>query len=181
MQTRNLDEFYRNGLVPLEPSEWQEKAYELFMNPNFPEISASQVEAAVAKISTKTTKGYIHFGLDDKFLISYAGHYLIHGSEYLAAIAIELGRQTGRDFKRVLRDIGKPTVFICDIPVAKVSFGEIYELSGTLLAKIFDSILSGHPVSTTLDFTITLDEIVSPECIVSHYHPDGIPNQERYY
>jgi hypothetical protein len=139
------------------------------------------MNATIKDVKTETREGKVHLGLDDKFLINYCGHYLIYGSEYLMAIAVHLGHAVGRDLTGVLRKIGTPTIFVCDIPVSKVSYSEILELSGTLLADLFKSILSVNPRPSSLDFTMTLNDIVGPECIISHYHPKEIPNPHSSY
>jgi len=178
---KSIDEYYKYGIVPLDPAELHAKARKLFIKSKSHEISQSKIEAAIKDIGTETREGNVHFGLDDKFLIKHCSHYLIHGSEYLMAIAIHLGHEVGRDLTRVLRNIGFPTIFVCDIPISKVSYWEILELSGTLLSDLFESILSGDPIPSSLDFTITLNDIVGPECIVSHYHPKEIPNPHSRY
>ena len=177
----SIDEYYKCGIVPLDPAEWQAKAKNIFINSKSYEISESQIEAAIKDIKTETRQGNIHFGLDDKFLISHCGHYLIHGSEYLMAIAVHLSAAVGKDLTNVLRNIGSPTMLVCDIPISKVSYWTILELSGELLSYIFNSVLSSEPIPSSIDFTITLNDIVKPECIIFHYHPKKIPNPHRGY
>lgn len=177
----NIDAYYKNGILPLNPVEWHTKAKKLFINAKIPEVSESQIEATIKDVKIETRKGNIHLALDDKFLIDHCGHYLIHGSEYLMSIAVHLGRAVGRDLTEVLRNIGIPTVFICDIPIYKVSIGEILELSGILLEYLFESILSGRPMPSSLDCTFTLNNIIEPEFIISHYNPREIPNPHGFY
>lgn len=177
----SIDEYYKNGIIPLDIVEWHAKAINLFFNSKSSEVSKSQIEAIIKGVKTETREGNVHLGLDDKFLIKYCGHYLIYGSEYLMAIAVKLGHAVKKDLTRVLRNIGIPTIFVCDIPFFKISNCEILELSGTLLEYLFESILSGTPIPSSLDFTITLNDVVESEYIISHYNPKEIPNPHSCY
>lgn len=47
--------------------------------------------------------------INKKELLTYSGHYLIYGSEFINALATELG------CKSSLKKVGIPTIFHCDI------------------------------------------------------------------
>lgn len=77
--------------------------------------------------------------------------------------------------------IGIPTIFICDIPIERISSSDLNELSGTMIEAIFESIVNNQMIPKSKDFTITMEEAVEPEYIVGHYHPEEIPNPHDSY
>lgn len=172
----NIDSYYREGLRPLISREADKQALDLFRSDSLPEITEEKIWDAIRRVGTETREGNTHLILDDRFLIKYAGHYLIHGSEYLMSIAGELKRSVGKDLTMILRNIGIPTIFICDIPISRFDYNTLRDLAGTLLSHYFESLLSGTSNKPLLDFTITLQDILEPNYIISHYHPPKIPN-----
>ena len=95
----NLDSYYQEGFHPLNPGEYLEKARKLFLKPEFPEINIDLINNAIKRVGTETRDGYVYFSLDDEFMIGHCGHYLIHGSEYLMSITVELGGKVGQDLR----------------------------------------------------------------------------------
>lgn len=90
--------------------------------------------------------------MNKNLLLDEASHYLIYGSEFINALAMEL---FCRDR---LKDIGIPTVFFCDIPID--------DIIPMTLRDIQESINNGH----TYDIGFAVDS-VRPNNIVDYEHP----------
>lgn len=93
-------------------------------------------------------------------LLSDSGHYLIYGSEFINALATELG------CKSSLKGVGIPTIFHCDIPME--------DIDGDIIMEIERSVMSGD----TDDISIAVAGVISCN-IVDYEHPKEV--QDPYY
>ena len=96
---------------------------------------------------------------------------MIYGSEYLLAIAAHLkGR---RDYRKILKSSGMPTIFVCDIPLELLSDYTILEFAGNALAKVFQELLGGEGFEPEggLGSALSIRTYLPSKCIVGHYHP----------
>lgn len=90
-------------------------------------------------------------------LLSESGHYLIYGSEFINALATELG------CKSSLKKVGIPTIFYCDIPMSDISSSMIKEIEMLIVSEDAE------------DISFAVDEVVSQE-IVDYEHPKEVPD-----
>lgn len=165
------DSIYTDGLKPLESEDFHTKARKIFLKGAFPELEEAHLQTAIVDVGTETREGHVYFEASEQFLINYCGHYMIYGSEYLAAIAAHLkGHQ---DYRKILKSIGKPTIFVCDIPLEILSDYTILEFAGCALAKIFQELLDGEEFEPEDDFgsSLSIRTCLLPEYIAGHYHP----------
>lgn len=88
-------------------------------------------------------------------LLSWSGHYLIYGSEFINALATELG------CKSSLKKVGIPTIFHCNIPLNNISSFSIMDIE--------EGIVSGD----TEDISIEVDEVASQN-IINYEHPKKV-------
>ena len=99
------------------------------------------------------------------------GHYLLYGSEYLTALAANLGGT--RDYRRVLKERFAPTLFVCDVPLECLHPGTVTEFAGIALESIFKELLDGPSYAPDkrrgLAFSIRVP--LESTCIVGHCHP----------
>lgn len=167
------------GLIPMNPEYYQSLAREMFLTPEFPKVTSEVLDDVISEISTDRRKDRVYFGLDNDFLVGHCGHYLINGSEYIGGIAAGLGRRLGLDFSFKLREIGIPTIFVCDIPLHMIKGSVLRSLAGRLLTEIFEIYIGRRQGPVLLSFGFEITERLPPDFIVSHYHPGEIPDPGR--
>ena len=134
-RTDDVNRFYRHGLTPLVPREFEEKARDIFLSGAFPELSTSDLERAIAAVGVHTREGRIYFDTNEGELVGYCGHSMLYGSEYLTAIAANLGR--ARDYRQVLKEGGRATLFVCDVPFSFIGSDTLAEFAGMALEYVF--------------------------------------------
>ncbi len=145
-----------------------------------PEISEAMIDDAIADMWLDKRDERVFVGLDDRHLIRCCGHYLIQGSECLLAVAVRLGSMTGKDCIHVLRNLGKPTMIVCELPFSMITEHEARQLSGIIVERLLEEMLLGRPLDRRLGFTIALRNDIPPACVKRHYHPDGIPDPHNH-
>lgn len=176
----DIESYYTKGIQPLHIEYIKNIAYNIFHSDSFPEIKDIDIDGAIQKIQSVTHEGIIYFALDKRDLVQYCGHYLIYGSEFILGIANELRRKYGKDYSKLLKDTGIPTVLICDIPIdtlSKVYINDLNKKINNNKNKSGDSKYHDAPV---IDFSIPIGQGINPNCIVSHYHPSTIPDPIDY-
>lgn len=169
--------FYSEGLVRLDVSRFKELAANIFLTPEFPELTLTHLEEAFSAVGVQTREGLIYFAVNHKELLSDCSHYLLYGSEYLLAIAAHI--EGARDYRQVLKRRGTPTLFVCNVPTADIPFSLIREYAGKAIATMFERALDpgyAHPqVGAGGGLWIAKD--LAPSNIVSHRHPSGLRDQ----
>jgi len=174
----DVGEYYQRGFLPMDPEQLIETARRYFLRGQLKEINEGLLEKAIAEISTKHRANHIYFVLDDRHLLNGAGEYLIYGSEYLYCLAIRL---TG-NCESILRKMGIPTIFACDLPVEMVDSWAIDELVGHLLSTLFRSFESGEKkTAPKTRFSFWIKRALPSEFIHSHYHPSHIRDSHNYH
>jgi hypothetical protein len=170
----DISSYYKKGLLTLNVNNHRQAIRKHFSSGKYPEISKEIVEQAIKQTDIETRDGWVYLALDDRMLIKYCGHYLLYGSEYAIAIAAELSRIIGYDYRWTLKGIGKPTIFICHIPLEMISANTMNELAGCLLVGVFNKILFKKENPELIDFSFMLKNSLPSNCIVDHYHPKNI-------
>jgi len=177
----NTETYYCEGIRVLNSSEANDKFRKHFLgNPRFPRISGHHIDGAISYMADSSTRhGHVYFGLDDRFLIRDAGHYLIYGSEYIQSLATFIEGEVGYDLKSELKEVGKPTIFQVNMPVGKFEIEEIRKLVQNALPAWAYCIAHGRNEPGEIDFAIVIREGLPSEFIVGHYHPEEIPDPLR--
>lgn len=178
-RTNCLENFYGRGLVPLHASEFAQRAYELFLTPEFPELTQKHLDDAIAYVGTATREGHLYFCIDKRELTDHCSHYMLYGSEYLLAIASNINGL--RNYRHVLKRDGIPTVFVCDVPLASLREGTLQAFSGQALKVMFERVLDAnyaHP-QQHLGSGISTTVPLPADHIVDHFHPTGLRDQYR--
>ena len=123
-------------------------------------------------------EGRVYFSADERSLITRlggSGHYLVYGDEYLYCLGIGL---VGRwETKQVLKSVGRPPMFVCDIPMAILRGYTIREFGGSILEFLFSELVDGmepHALSPDAGAALSLTCDLPGEHIVGHYHPAKI-------
>jgi hypothetical protein len=116
-----------------------------------------------------------YFCADERNLTSRdggAGHYLIYGSEYLFSLASRI--TSAADAKKTLKKIGRPTVFVCDIPTGLISQHTFREFTGLIIEYLFCELVDGfesHALAPGAGSALRLTTDLPAQHIVGHYHP----------
>lgn len=178
-RTANLAPFYERGLRILRPEEIEDLARNLFVNDD---RQANRLVESItdmdASSPTKGRAGALYFCASTDNLISRyggAGHYLVHGSEYLYCLGIRT--RTIAETQRILKGIGRPTLFCCDVPLRMLGPGALGEFAGTMLETLFTEVLEARiidelPEGTQTGFSIRQD--LPSTSIVGHWHPKRV-------
>lgn len=181
-RTDDLGRFYREGLRLLRADHVEARARALWLNGEFPHATETKFQAAIDDINARDRaggrEGWLYFSADERSLITQlgrSGHYLVYGSEYLYCLGIRL---VGRwDTKRGLKAVGRPTMFICDIPMTMLRDSTIREFGGLILELLFSELIDGmeaRALSPGAGSALSLDCDLPGEHVVGHYHPAKI-------
>ena len=176
--------YYRSGLRSLGPEGLRRLAYSVFVGAAPQWFSPSVIDDVIDGMPPYQDYDHVFVALDDRHLVRCCGHYLIHGSEYLMAVAVRLESKTGVNCTQILRQRGTPTIFVCDLPFAMMEEYETQQLAGIILNRWFEQLLHNRPMASELNFTLLSLRKVPSAYIKSHYHPNDIPdphNGRRIY
>lgn len=167
----SLDSFYNHGLRPLVIAEFHDRAREIFLGGQFPELSEANLLAAIEEVGTETREGHVFFEANEELLVEMCGHYLLYGSEYLVALAAHLGE--AQDYRRALKRRSTPTLFICDVPIALVCDCTLREFAGTALKSVFQGLLDGvgYAPCRLAGVGFSIRTSLDAASIVGHCHP----------
>lgn len=176
----NTKSYYEHGIKILNPQESDEHFRSLFLeNPEFPEITAAHIEDAINAMKDSTDReGRVCFGLDDRFLIEYCGHYLIYGSEYLQCLVAHTRREFECLDKGALTRFGIPTVMAIDVPITCFSDSELSGLGEEALYTWAYRLVHGEGEIRMIDFTLSIDHGLPPMHVKEHYHPECVPDPD---
>lgn len=186
-RTNDLVPFYQRGLCILRAEEIENRARSIFLNGSFANASEARLEAAIEELDARNRaggrEGFLYFCACENELFEDhgAGHYLIYGSEYLYCLGIRV--TSVAETKKALTAIGRPTLFICDIPMAMIHDGTLREFAGMVLEYLFCELVYGleaDALSPGAGSALSLREDLPAKCIVGHYHPTKIYDPLRF-
>jgi len=171
-RTTNIPKFYHDGLLPMVPELLHAQAREIFLGGEFPELTESLLQQAIEAVGSDLREGRVWFEANEEMLIAQAGHYMLYGSEYVTAIAAHL--LGNRDYRQVLKNYGKPTLFVCDVPLELISEGILREFAGGALESVFQELLDGPEfvADRWRGAGFYIRKPLTAEHLVGHYHPD---------
>ncbi|MBB3360564.1 MULTISPECIES: hypothetical protein [unclassified Novosphingobium] len=180
-RTDDLAPFYEHGLRCLRADEAENRARALFMTPEFAWVTEDKIDAAIADMDARNLsggrEGRLYFCADERSLITRnggCGHYLVYGGEYLYCLGLRLVSRF--DAQRVLKSIGRPTMFVCDIPIAMMQHSTLEEFAGSILEFLFCELIGepSHALSDGAGSALSLAVDLPGKHIVGHYHPARI-------
>jgi hypothetical protein len=119
----DVSAYYEQGLLPLDPRRAASDFKRHFLCEDFPELDESDINSVIEETTLETIEGHVYFNLDERLLIEQCGHYLLYGSEYVVGLANGLRRTGSSNYRQSLKNIGTPTMFICDVPWGLISDG----------------------------------------------------------
>lgn len=164
-RTTDVYEYLKNGILLNDPKKLK-KIVSRMVNEEeaFLELR-DRVDLLLEEFkSTNRDIGKLYLVLDDRFLISEAGHYLLYGSEWIMCLL-------GTYFYPALRSRGIPTIFSVAMPLNLISQSNRTELAKILLQEWTRIKINSLGIIPKKDFTFVLNEIIPPEMIEGHYHP----------
>lgn len=169
-----IESYYRSGIRVLDFDYANANFRELVLsNPRFSHVSIDHLESAFTEmLGSYMRNGYVHFGLDKRFLTKHGSHYLKAGSEYLQALASRVDSQANTNIAGYLKSIGTPTVFVVNIPIPELTSDEMNSLSSSMLTTWTYNYAHQSKSAYEIDFGISLDADLPPSLIVNHFHPD---------
>ncbi len=176
-----IEDVYEKGLLPLDVAAYHARAEEIFLVSDYPKLDREKLEAAIQIVGADIREDRVWFDGNERMLVEDAAHYMIYGSEYLIAIAASL--RGFRDYREALRKFGKPTVFVCDVPLKWMSPSVLMEFGGSTLETIIEGYRTGEDIGPGRyeGAGFCIHRILPPEYIVGHYHPNKLKNPLRRY
>ncbi len=177
-RTDDVCGFYRHGLLPLDPHQVAERTKQV-LQATHPDLDDRWFEEAVHSVGTRLDAGQVFLEANEEDLIATSGHYMLYGSEYGVAIAAALGGIGRIDYRQALKTTGRPTIFVCDIPLDLLSQHIIEELAANVAVIAFRQLVR-HVDCFSDDretmFGFPINQALPPSAIVGHYHPRNIPD-----
>lgn len=147
----NLSDYLDNGILPISyESALQDVRNRVICDYVSEEDAILKFKEEWSEFEDMHKRVWLQMNKD--LLLNTASHYLIYGSEFINALAMLLGCRDR------LKQIGIPTIFFCDIPIANIA--------PMALLDIQNSINDGY----TYDIGFAVDE-VEPNNIVDYEHP----------
>lgn len=178
-RTNDPAKFYKEGLRFLRPDEIENLARSIFLNGSTPGITEEHLAGAIDELEARDQKGgragQIYFCANERSLVTPdggSGHYLVYGSEYLYCLAIRVTDTWSA--KEALKGIGRPTMFVCDIPVEFLRRRTLLEFSGMILELLFKELLgedTSDLIGPSAGSALRLDRDIPGDAIVGHYYP----------
>ena len=185
-RTDDVGRFYEHGLRRLQADEAEAIARDIFLTPEFGWITEEKLQAAIDDIDARGVaggrEGRLYFCADESSLITRnggCGHYLVYGGEYLYCLAMRAVDTLSA--QAALKRIGRPTMFVCDIPMTIMRPATLGEFAGSILEFIFCELIGqqAHALSPGAGSALSLTVDLPGEHIVGHYHPARIHDPLR--
>jgi hypothetical protein len=162
--------YYRVGIQPLSRDRWHELVEDCFLNHARDPRLIAAIERARDVQYDLVRAGRVHFCCDERLLEQRDGYTLIYGSLSLLAVAIQLDKRFGTDFKAMLRQRGAPVVFVCDIPVELIEDDELARLVPHLIEHR-ERASETDRSAALLAFHFSIPVGLPPAAIVGHHRP----------
>jgi len=169
-------EIHNNGLHPLNVSNFISLFKEIYSFEIY-NITDEDIDFSLRQIGVDVRNGLLYVVLDDRIFEDGCGHYLVHGSEFLLALTVNLPQHIDSiSMTDVLLKRGVPTIFEIFLPIAKTDPVERKNLISDILIEWW--YMKNHSDLTTgiIDYSFCLDEAIESDYIINHYHPGSIKN-----
>lgn len=170
----DIKSYYINGLQKISFESLQNRFREIYLSKTFPEVSETDIIDAILSLSESYSRNELYVTLDDREFISYCGHYLIYGSEYLSCLALGLKPESNYDYRSHLRTIGIPTIYKIKLPINMVHDDDLRCLYNDGIRHWIYNYLHNRLQSSSIDFTFLITDKIPPEYVIDHWHPKKI-------
>lgn len=149
----------------------------------FSDVPLLDLEQAIQEMKHRESseKGKIWLSGDDREMLKDFGHYIINGSEYLLALAANLGTGVygAEDYRLRLRTIGIPTILEVDIPMELVPPLQQLAVAKMILSE-WGQLRTKKPLGMSSAPCYVVRSDIPSECIKAHYHPAKIKDFHHY-
>lgn len=189
-RTDDLSSFYTHGLKIPNNSEIEDKARVLFLNGQFQSATEATLSEAIDDLNSgelsyrSDEKARAYCCADERDFLTRAGgsgHYLDFGSEYLFNLGIRLiGKY---EAQKVLRAVGRPTIFQVDAPMNLVGSHTVGEFAGSVLEYSFCKLLADrepYAFSPGVGSGVILRDPIPKEAITGHFHPEKFHHAHKF-
>lgn len=168
----NINSYYESDIKVLNLESLKKTAINYFISDKPSTLLLKDIDEAFDYVGSDLRKGRVYSALDKRDLIEYCGHYLIYGSEFLQGVAIYLRSKYNKDYLNILKNIGTPTIFSCDIPINIIDDSYLQELNECIKKSLL--INNTHIEAPHKDFAIPLYNDIDSSYIAGHFHPTSI-------
>jgi hypothetical protein len=167
--------YYRGGIEPISDARWRALVAECFLAHTTDPVLAAAIDRA-RDVQFEIVQGTgVHFCCDRRLILELDTYQLIYGSLSLLVVAARIDKAFGTDFKSVLRQRGRPSVFVCDVPLALIADATLAELLSRLIAVLrgADTAIGAEP---PWDFRYSIASALPPAAVVGHHQPLHVPD-----
>lgn len=169
-------EIHNNGLHPLNAVNFINLFKEIFPFRIY-NITDEDLEYSLKQIGVDVRDGFLYVVLDDRIFEDGCGHYLVHGSEFLLTLTVNLPQHIDSiSMTNVLLERGVPTIFEICFPIEKVDSVERKNLIYDILTEWWYMNNHSDPIIGIIDYSFCLEEAIESDYIINHYHPKSIKN-----
>jgi hypothetical protein len=133
----------------------------------------SRLQEAIDEIGNTIDVGCLYVIADDKELVDRCAHYMIYGSEWIAAV---LG-----DSRDTLKKTGAPTLIEIDLPLSMSSLATRKEFASKMLREWTRLACNQPDWSAPINFTFMLRTNIPAECVVGHSHPKELVDPLEHF
>jgi hypothetical protein len=141
-----------------------------FFSEQHPEVAEADIWNAIRKVRIDTRKSRVYFGIDERDLLSDAGHYATYGSEYQIAIAVRVVGDGYTDYRQTLKRRGRPAVVVAHLPLKMIDDRTVTGLAHYMFQAALWSLQLDHKESPYTGFSIELSKDIPAEYIVEVIH-----------
>ncbi|MHA3793052.1 hypothetical protein [Sphingomonas sp. YL-JM2C] len=164
----NAGVFHRDGLRRRDRAALGDDIRDMLdRNPEFNWERASIEERLDRAVAEKRDASRSYLGLDGRFLVEECGHYLLYGSEWMQGVL-------GWSAQAMLLRTGVPTLIEIGLPLQLAEHGGTNAVADRLLHEWSRQQVARDGRSPLIDCTLTLDQDIAGEAILSHSHPRRI-------
>lgn len=168
-------EIHDKGLNPLDIDNHIKIFKDIFKYETF-KITDEDINHSLSKIVPKVRNGFLFVVLDDRNFEDQ-GHYLVHGSEFILVLTMNLPPHINSiEMTDVLLKRGQPTIYELLVPVQLTDSNDRKDLINYLLVKWYYLINHSDDSVGVIDYSFCLTKSIKPECVVAHYHPKSVRN-----
>lgn len=162
--------YFRDGIAPLDRERWHALVNECFVS----RTSDSAIVAAVVRARDcqfqLANHGRVHFCCDQALLEQRDGYHLLYGSLSLLAVAIQIDKAFGTDFKGFLRRRGAPLIFACEISTTSIEDDVLTRLAAAL-QRALSQARGGKALPSPFGFHFSIPQSLPASAIVGARPP----------
>jgi len=168
--------YSRNGFVGHAAERLKKEFLDRF--PHVPD-EILRLAAQELDISRATERAKTWFVLTERELTENCGSYIIHGSEYLAALAKGVSRLLrGIDYFYELQNTGYPTIIEVELPVSYLPVPQLNSIAREILSA-WGRRITKLGTSSTSTPCVSIHQSLEPQYVVGHTHPKEVRDPYR--